>query len=104
MIAGLESITSGDLMIDGARINDVPPDKRGIAMVFQSYALYPHMTVAANIGFSLDVKKKGSRARCGAPAALEPSRPTSGRALGRPTPAGGDRARDYQAAARDPLR
>ena len=51
MIAGLESITSGDLKIDGARINDVPPDKRGIAMVFQSYALYPHMTVADNIGF-----------------------------------------------------
>ena len=57
MIAGLESITSGDLKIDGARINDVPPDQRGIAMVFQSYALYPHMTVADNIGFSLDVKK-----------------------------------------------
>ena len=57
MIAGLESITSGDLMLDGKRINDVPPDKRGIAMVFQSYALYPHMTVAENIGFSLDLKK-----------------------------------------------
>ena len=57
MIAGLESVTSGDLKIDGARVNDVPPDQRGIAMVFQSYALYPHMTVADNIGFSLDVKK-----------------------------------------------
>ena len=57
MIAGLESITSGDLKLDGTRINDVPPDQRGIAMVFQSYALYPHMTVAENIGFSLDLKK-----------------------------------------------
>ena len=57
MIAGLESITAGDLLLDGKRINDVPPDQRGIAMVFQSYALYPHMTVAENIGFSLDLKK-----------------------------------------------
>jgi multiple sugar transport system ATP-binding protein len=56
MIAGLETIASGELSIDGQRINDVPPDKRGIAMVFQSYALYPHMTVAENIGFSLDLK------------------------------------------------
>jgi multiple sugar transport system ATP-binding protein len=57
MIAGLETIDQGDLMLNGARINDVPPDQRGIAMVFQSYALYPHMTVAQNIGFSLDLKK-----------------------------------------------
>jgi multiple sugar transport system ATP-binding protein len=57
MIAGLESIDTGDLVLNGKRINDVPPDERGIAMVFQSYALYPHMTVAQNIGFSLDLKK-----------------------------------------------
>ena len=57
MIAGLESVTKGDIKLDGKRINDVPPDQRGIAMVFQSYALYPHMTVAENIGFSLDLKK-----------------------------------------------
>ena len=57
LIAGLETITSGDFFLDGARTNDVPPDRRGIAMVFQSYALYPHMTVAENIGFSLDLKK-----------------------------------------------
>ena len=57
MIAGLESIDDGDLILNGVRINDVPPDQRGIAMVFQSYALYPHMTVAQNIGFSLDLKK-----------------------------------------------
>lgn len=53
MIAGLEEISSGDLMIDGDRVNDVPPDKRGLAMVFQTYALYPHMTVAENMAFSL---------------------------------------------------
>ena len=58
MIAGLESIDGGDLVLNGQRINDVPPDQRGIAMVFQSYALYPHMTVAENIGFSLDLKKR----------------------------------------------
>ncbi|MDR7145997.1 ABC transporter ATP-binding protein [Rhizobium sp. BE258] len=57
MIAGLEGIDDGDLVLNGQRINDVPPDKRGIAMVFQSYALYPHMTVAENIGFSLSLKK-----------------------------------------------
>ncbi len=57
MIAGLESVTQGDIKLDGERINDVPPDQRGIAMVFQSYALYPHMTVAENIGFCLDLKK-----------------------------------------------
>ncbi|MFK0161003.1 ABC transporter ATP-binding protein [Rhizobium sp. NPDC090279] len=57
MIAGLEGIDEGDLILNGQRINDVPPDKRGIAMVFQSYALYPHMTVAENIGFSLSLKR-----------------------------------------------
>lgn len=53
MIAGLEEITAGDLLIDGSRMNDVSPDARGLAMVFQSYALYPHMTVAGNMGFAL---------------------------------------------------
>ncbi|MEH2354683.1 ABC transporter ATP-binding protein [Nostoc sp.] len=53
MIAGLEEISSGDLLIDGQKVNDVPPDKRGLAMVFQTYALYPHMTVAENMAFSL---------------------------------------------------
>ncbi len=55
MIAGLESITSGDLLIDGVRVNDTGPAQRGTAMVFQNYALYPHMTVAENMGFSLRV-------------------------------------------------
>ena len=53
MIAGLEEITSGDIVIDGVRVNDMPPDRRGLAMVFQSYALYPHMTVENNMGFAL---------------------------------------------------
>jgi multiple sugar transport system ATP-binding protein len=53
MIAGLEEISSGDLFIGGRRVNDVPEKDRDIAMVFQSYALYPHMTVAQNIAFSL---------------------------------------------------
>jgi multiple sugar transport system ATP-binding protein len=53
MIAGLESISGGDLLIDGARANDMRPADRGAAMVFQSYALYPHMTVAENMGFAL---------------------------------------------------
>ncbi|MBS0440335.1 MAG: sn-glycerol-3-phosphate ABC transporter ATP-binding protein UgpC [Proteobacteria bacterium] len=52
-IAGLEDITSGELYIGGELVNEVPPAKRGIAMVFQSYALYPHMTVAENMAFGL---------------------------------------------------
>jgi len=58
MIAGLEKITSGTLEIDGQRMNDVPPSQRGIAMVFQSYALYPHMTVRDNMAFALKIAKK----------------------------------------------
>ena len=53
-ISGLETITSGELQIDNAVVNEVPPSKRGIAMVFQSYALYPHMSVFENIGFTLE--------------------------------------------------
>ena len=58
MIAGLEKITAGDLHIDGQRVNDIPPAQRGIAMVFQSYALYPHMTVRDNMAFALKLAKK----------------------------------------------
>jgi multiple sugar transport system ATP-binding protein len=57
MIAGLEDITGGDLKIGDRRVNEVPPKDRDIAMVFQSYALYPHMTVAENIGFGLKLRK-----------------------------------------------
>ncbi|MGH1329389.1 MAG: ABC transporter ATP-binding protein [Paracoccaceae bacterium] len=57
MIAGLERISGGTLEIDGEVMNDVPPAKRGIAMVFQSYALYPHMTVRDNMAFALKIAK-----------------------------------------------
>ncbi|MCX2725466.1 ABC transporter ATP-binding protein [Roseibium salinum] len=58
MIAGLETITGGTLEIDGERMNDVPPAQRGIAMVFQTYALYPHMTVRDNMAFGMKIAKK----------------------------------------------
>ena len=58
MIAGLEKISGGTLEIDGTVVNDVPPAQRGIAMVFQSYALYPHMTVRDNMTFALKLAKK----------------------------------------------
>lgn len=57
MVAGLEPISSGDFLIDGVRMNDVRPRDRDIAMVFQSYALYPHMDVARNMGFSMEIRK-----------------------------------------------
>ncbi|MET0597169.1 MAG: sn-glycerol-3-phosphate ABC transporter ATP-binding protein UgpC [Mesorhizobium sp.] len=61
IIAGLEDLTSGDVMIDGGKVDTVPPAKRGIAMVFQTYALYPHLTVRDNMGLGLK--------QAGAPAA-----------------------------------
>ena len=57
MIAGLEEITSGDIYIDGKIVNNVPPKDRDIAMVFQNYALYPHMSVFENIAFGLKLRK-----------------------------------------------
>ena len=57
MLAGLEEISSGEILIDGKRVNDLPPQRRDVAMVFQSYALYPHMSVADNIGYPLRVRK-----------------------------------------------
>jgi multiple sugar transport system ATP-binding protein len=63
MIAGLETISSGDLLIDGTRANDLRPSDRGAAMVFQSYALYPHMTVAQNMGFALRMAGEARAAR-----------------------------------------
>jgi sn-glycerol 3-phosphate transport system ATP-binding protein len=59
MIAGLESITKGDISIDGRLVNDLEPRERGCAMVFQNYALYPHMSVAENIGYALKVAGVG---------------------------------------------
>ena len=65
MLAGLETVTSGDIYIDDSRINDIPTQHRDLAMVFQSYALYPHMTIAENIGYPLRMRKieKHERAR-----------------------------------------
>ncbi|MEL6463534.1 MAG: sn-glycerol-3-phosphate ABC transporter ATP-binding protein UgpC [Pseudomonadota bacterium] len=57
MIAGLEDITGGTLEIDGVRVNDLEPSKRGIAMVFQTYAIFPHMTVRENVAFGLTISK-----------------------------------------------
>ncbi|MBK6293455.1 MAG: sn-glycerol-3-phosphate ABC transporter ATP-binding protein UgpC [Rhodoferax sp.] len=58
MVAGLEEISSGQLLIGGRDVTDTPPAKRGVAMVFQSYALYPHMTIAENMGFALKMAGK----------------------------------------------
>jgi multiple sugar transport system ATP-binding protein len=58
MIAGLEEISGGEMFIDDVKVNDVPPSKRGIAMVFQSYALYPHMTVYDNMAFGMRIAKE----------------------------------------------
>ena len=56
MIAGFEDITSGDILIRGRRINDLPPEQRPTSMIFQNYALFPHMNVRRNVGYGLDVK------------------------------------------------
>ena len=61
LIAGLEDLTEGEIRIGGERANDLPPSKRGIAMVFQSYALYPHMTVYENMAFGLRLAKYGEK-------------------------------------------
>ena len=63
MIAGLEDITAGEIAIDGARVNEREPRERGCAMVFQNYALYPHMSVAENIGYALKVAGIGKAER-----------------------------------------
>jgi multiple sugar transport system ATP-binding protein len=93
MIAGLEEISGGVIKIGGREVNHVPPKDRDVAMVFQNYALYPHMTVYDNMAFSLKLRKAAktrstSRVRrrpisslCAAAAALSPP------ALGRPAPA-----------------
>ena len=57
MIAGLEDISGGELLIGGERMNDTPPSKRGVAMVFQSYALFPHITVYDNLAFGMTLAK-----------------------------------------------
>ncbi|HEX2013324.1 MAG TPA: ABC transporter ATP-binding protein, partial [Roseateles sp.] len=58
MLAGLEEVTAGQIFIGGREVTRLPPAERGVAMVFQSYALYPHMTVAENMGFALKMAGK----------------------------------------------
>ena len=57
-VAGLENPTAGDVFIDGERVNDLPPQKRNISMVFQSYALFPHMSVESNLAFGMKIRKR----------------------------------------------
>ncbi|WP_458790961.1 ABC transporter ATP-binding protein [Yoonia sp. MH D7] len=63
MLAGFETATHGEIKLDGVSINHIPPHKRGIGMVFQNYALFPHMTVAENLSFPLEVRKMGKAER-----------------------------------------
>jgi putative spermidine/putrescine transport system ATP-binding protein len=63
MLAGFETATHGDILLDGVSINNIPPHKRGIGMVFQNYALFPHMTIAENLSFPLEVRKIGKSDR-----------------------------------------
>jgi len=63
MLAGFETATHGEILLDGQPINNIPPHKRGIGMVFQNYALFPHMTVAENLSFPLEVRGIGKSER-----------------------------------------
>lgn len=63
MLAGFETATHGEILLDGVSINNIPPHKRGIGMVFQNYALFPRMTVAENLSFPLEVRKIGKSER-----------------------------------------
>ena len=101
MIAGLEDISDGELRIGGDRVNDRAPKDRDIAMVFQNYALYPHMTVARNMGFALElagvdkseIDKQGQRGGRD-PRPRRPPRPQAGQPVRRPAPARRDGPRD----------
>ena len=101
LIAGLEDVTGGQILIDGKNVVDVPPAKRGLSMVFQSYALYPHMSVRGNIAFGLkmaglprpDIDRKVEAAA--ATLNLDPlSGPQAARAFRRTASARRDRTRD----------
>ena len=111
LIAGLEDITSGTILIDGTDVSGLPPAKRGLSMVFQSYALYPHMTVRSNIGFGLKMAglskdqitpKVEARRRQAQPDPV--SRPAARPALRRPAPARRHRPRHRARAEGLPLR
>ncbi len=101
LIAGLEDITEGKILIDGADVSRLPPAKRGLSMVFQSYALYPHMTVRSNIGFGLKMAgmpkgqdRTAGRRGGGKIESDALSRPPARAALRRSASTGGDRPRD----------
>ena len=105
VIAGLETIDSGEILIDGGRVDRLPPGKRGVAMVFQSYALYPHMSVRENMAFGLvniGTARDGDRPahRGGGADAGDgaSARPQAGRAFGRPASARRHRPRHRQGA------
>ena len=111
LVAGLEDVTSGEMLFDGEVVNELAPAERGIAMVFQSYALYPHMSVYENMAFGLKLAKVGTggRRRAGAqgrphPADRAPARAQAQAALRRPAPAGRDRPRDRARPAGVPVR
>ena len=106
MVAGLETITEGEVLIGDKVVNDVPPRDRDVAMVFQSYALYPHMTVRDNIGFGLALRKvpKAELNKRVEEAAqilglYGVPRPQAGEPVRRPAPAGRDGPRDRARAA-----
>ena len=101
LIAGLEETTAGTISIGGRDVTHLAPRHRDIAMVFQNYALYPHMDVRKNLGYGLRVRKtagagdRTARERGGAAArARAPARPQARRALRRAAPARGDGSRD----------
>ena len=111
MIAGLENITGGEIRIGERVVNHLPPKARDVAMVFQNYALYPHMTVAANMGFSLKLRgapraeiEARVQARRRDPGARTPPRPLPAPAVGRPAPARGHGARHRARPAGVPVR
>ena len=101
MVAGLEDISDGELKIGGQVVNDRAPKDRDIAMVFQNYALYPHMTVRENMGFALKLAKtpqqrdrpEGQRGRED-PRPRAAPRPQAGQPVRRPAPARRDGSRD----------
>ncbi len=111
MIAGLEDLTDGEIHIGDRLINDVPPAQRGVAMVFQSYALYPHMTVGENMGFALKLagqSKAEIAAAVGRAAEIlrspQPARPQAQGPLGWAAAARGDRPGHRAQAGRVPVR
>ena len=111
MLAGLENITSGTISIGDRVVNNVQPKERDIAMVFQNYALYPHMTVADNMGFSLKLRgasaerdQQGGQARRRNPGADAAARSLSPAIVRRPAPARRDGTRHRARSAGVPVR